>query len=172
MLDHSNLNIYEQDALNTAFENIDSFIESRSCTQRHLKGNQLIQKYDTDCIRQFPVGGNTEQNTLNPVRDESREVGMKMSTGGGCFEEVSSKPLGCFGEVQAGRSNGGDALNAIRDESREIGMTMSTGGGCFGEVSSKPTGCFGEVQVVRNNGGDALNATRGECREVTVMMST
>ncbi len=42
MLDYSNLNIYEQDALNAAFENIDSFTESRSGTQRHVKGKQQI----------------------------------------------------------------------------------------------------------------------------------
>ncbi len=45
---------------------------------------------------------------------------MKMSSGGGCFGDVSSKPIGCFGEVQAGTNNGVDALNAIRDESREV----------------------------------------------------
>ncbi len=55
MLDHLNLNIYEQDALHAAFENIDSFIESKSGTQKHVKGNKQIQKYDTDCMRQFPV---------------------------------------------------------------------------------------------------------------------
>ncbi len=43
MLDHSNLNIYEWDAMNAAFENIDSFMESRSGTQKHVKVNQQIQ---------------------------------------------------------------------------------------------------------------------------------
>ncbi len=96
MLDHSNLNIYEQDVWNAAFENIDWFIERRSGTQKHVKVNQQIWKYNTDYIRQFPVGGNTEQNTTNAMRDESREVGMKTSTVGDRFREVSSKPSGCL----------------------------------------------------------------------------
>ncbi len=117
-------------------------------------------------------GRNTEQNTLNDVRNEYREVGMNMTTGGCCLGEVSSKPTGCVGEVQAGKYNGGDALNAVRDEYREVGMNTSTEGGCFGEVSSKPMDCFEEVQLGTNNGGDALNAVRIEQREVGMNLST
>ncbi len=63
------------------------------------------------------MGTNNGGDALNAIRDESGEVGMKMSTVGGHFREVSSKPSGCLGEVQVGRNNGGDALNAVRDES-------------------------------------------------------
>ncbi len=56
IMDHLSLHIYDRESLNAAFENIDSFIDRRSCTQKHLNGNQGIQKYSRDCISQFPVG--------------------------------------------------------------------------------------------------------------------
>ncbi len=100
IIDHLSLNVSERNALSVAFENIDSFNDGRSCAQNHLNGNQRIQKYNRDRISQFPLGGNTEQNTLNHIKDESGEVGMKMSNSGGCFGEVPSKPTGKFKWVQ------------------------------------------------------------------------
>ncbi len=60
------------------------------------------------------MGTNNGGDALNAIRDESGEVGMKMSTGVCSFGEVSSKPTGCFGEVQAGRKNSEDFLSAVR----------------------------------------------------------
>ncbi len=83
------------------------------------------------------MGGNTEQNTLNVARDDSRGVEMKTSTVGGFFSKVSSKPMTCLGEVQAGKKSGGDALNSIRGEYRVVTILMSTQENSFQEVAAE-----------------------------------
>ncbi len=51
MIDHSNLNDqYEQDTLNAAYEDVDSFIENSSFTQRQVK-------YKTSCVEQVQAFG-------------------------------------------------------------------------------------------------------------------
>ncbi len=94
------------------------------------------------CFGEVQMNTTNGGDALNAIRDESREVGKKMSSGagclldwGGCFEETHSKPMGCFGEVQVNTTSGGDALNAIRDESGEVRTKKSSGGGSFEEVS-------------------------------------
>ncbi len=53
-------------------------------------------------------------DALNVIRNESREVRMKKSTGGGSFGEVPSKLMSCIGEVQADTNNGQDALDDLK----------------------------------------------------------
>ncbi len=138
------------------------------------------------CFREVQVNTTNGGDALNTIRDESGEVGKKMSPGAGhlleqdsSFVETLSRPMGCFREVQVNTTNGGDALNTIMDESGEVGKKMSNVAGCllewdgcFVETHSRPMGCFREVQVNTTNGGDALNAIRDDSGEVGKKMST
>ncbi len=45
--------------------------------------------------------------------------------------------MGCFGEVQAGRSNGGNFKNAIRGEYGEVTVMMSTQENSLQEVPAE-----------------------------------
>ncbi len=69
------------------------------------------------CFGEVQVNTTNGGEVLNAKRDDSGEVGKKMSTGAGCllewggrFEDTNSKPMGCFGEVQMDATKGGDAL--------------------------------------------------------------
>ncbi len=99
------------------------------------------------------MGRNNVEDTLNAIRDESRAVGMKMSTGGVSFGEASLKPTGCFKEVQTGRNHGEDALNALRDESQEIMVMMSTRENSFGEVTAEKCATIDVVGLQMKNKG-------------------
>ncbi len=81
----------------------------------------------------YICGENNGGDSLNGMREECREVEMKMSTAGSCFGEqgchfgdVPSQPTGCFGEVQVYQNNGGDSLKSKRDESGEVEMKLSS----------------------------------------------
>ncbi len=63
--------------------------------------------------------------TLESKRDDSKEIGMKMSMDGGrfverggCFVDASSNPMGYFGEVQVNQENIGESFNYIRDDTK------------------------------------------------------
>ncbi len=61
------------------------------------------------CFGEVQMNTTNGGDALNAMRDESGEVRMKKASGGGSFEDVSSKLKGYFGEVQVDTNNGHDA---------------------------------------------------------------
>ncbi len=85
------------------------------------------------CFGEVQVNQENGGESLDSIRDDSKEVGMKMSTGGGRFGvrdshfvDSLSKAMGCFGEVCENQENGGESLDSIRDETGEVGMKLSS----------------------------------------------
>ncbi len=67
--------------------------------------------------------------TLKSKKEDSKEIGRKMSMEGGCFVEwggrfvdASSNPMGNCREVQRNQENSGESFNYIRDDSKQVGM--------------------------------------------------
>ncbi len=152
MNDDSDLNDYERDALNAAYENIDSLVD-----KREVGLNMTIARGCFVDALSNPMGyfGEVQVNqenggeTLESKRDDSKEVGMKMSTDGsrfveqgGRFVDALSNPMGYFGEVQVNQENGGESLESKRDDSKEIGMKMSIGGLSFWRARQSFCRCF------------------------------
>ncbi len=69
------------------------------------------------------------EDTLDSIRDSSKEIEMNMSPGGGNFGDqgdhligTSYKPTGSFRKVPVDQKYGGDSVNSIRP--REVGMKL------------------------------------------------
>ena len=137
MSDYSDLNDYERDALNAAFEKIDSLDDKREVGLNTTIGHDRCVDHSSNCIGYFgEVQANQENGgeTLKSKREYLKEIGMKMSTGddrfgvqgGRCVDPLSNR-IGYFGEVQANQENGGETLKSKRDDSKQVVMNMSTG---------------------------------------------
>ncbi len=84
-MDHSNLNLYKQDALNTAFDNMESFMGDRSVLESNKKDQHKVWHKDTGSVQEVPVDRNNGGNILNAKSDKMREVMVDMLAGDGHF---------------------------------------------------------------------------------------
>ncbi len=189
MNDDSDLNDYERDALNAAFENIDSLVDKREVGLNTTIPHDCFVDALSNSIgyfREVQANQGNGGETIKSKWNDSKEVGLKMSTGddhfgvqGSCCLDALSNHIGYFGEVQVNQENGGETLKSKKEDSKEIGRKMSMDGGCFVEwggrfvdASSNPMGNFGEVQVNQENSGESFNYIRDDSKQVGMNKST
>ncbi len=84
------MNIYERDALNAAFENIDSLVDTREVGMKMTNSGSrfgYVPSQHMGCFGEVQVDPKNCGDSLNSIRDDSGEVGMKLLTGCGYFGE-------------------------------------------------------------------------------------
>ncbi len=83
MMDHSNVNLYKQDTLNAAFDNMESFMGHQSVSESHKQDKHKLWPECAGHAREGPVGRNNGGAVLIAKSDKNREVGVD-----GRFREV------------------------------------------------------------------------------------